>query len=136
MFGKTIIVIILAQPLIFSWGCHVNPSSNEAQHHMKVDQTHNNQTISIALKDTVSVVLNEVPTSGYRWEVESYPEELVEPLEDEYRSGNTQGAGGGGKHYFKFRPKKAGKGTLNFVNRQQWPGGETGDHFTLHLVVE
>lgn len=136
MFGKLKVIFILVQPLIIFWGCQVFSPSKDVQQTMEIDQSKHNQSISVAARDTITVVLNEVPTSGYRWELEDYQKDLIQFVGDEYQSGSHSGIGGGGKHYFKFFTAKEGKVSLSFVNKQQWEGGEIDDRFIVHLVVQ
>jgi len=103
---------------------------------MIIDRSYENLTVAVSSQDTFTVVLDEVPTSGYRWQVALPGENWIILVKDEYRKGESAGIGGGGKHYFTFVANKTGQTTLTFINRQQWEGGEEGDRFSVQIKVQ
>ena len=65
------------------------------------------------------IELDEIPTSGYRWHVESTPE-LAQRLEDAYQPHADSAVGGGGKRSFVMQIDHPRIHTLVFRLHQPW----------------
>ena len=84
-------------------------------------ETDNNRTIDIRPGDTAHITLPENATTGYRWAIDHYDEEIINLLDSEphYTAG---GVGSGGNIDFVFQGKKAGTGEIRLKNWRSWEG--------------
>jgi inhibitor of cysteine peptidase len=84
-------------------------------------QTDNDKTVDIRLRGTVRVTLPENATSGFRWAIDRYDEELVEALGTEARYPPNR-IGAGGEVTFDFQAKKIGTGEIALKYWRHWEG--------------
>jgi inhibitor of cysteine peptidase len=81
-------------------------------------------TVAATKGQTLLVVLEANPTTGYTWTVASAPEFLKSEGEPTFESEGASGvAGAGGKQTLKFSVTAAGKGTLNLAYLRPWETG-------------
>ena len=81
----------------------------------------NGQTLDVRMGEPVRISLPENATTGYRWAVDRYDEEIVEPIATE--PGYTANAiGSGGEVAFIFRGKKTGSGEIMLKHWRHWEG--------------
>jgi inhibitor of cysteine peptidase len=96
------------------------------------------QVVSAACGDTVVVRLDEIPTSGYRWEVATCDPAVLELTGDAYTPSAEAGAGlgGGGQHEFQFTVAGPGETELRLICRRSWePETEAVEAFSATIVV-
>src|SRR5262249_10099479 len=79
-------------------------------------------TIVVSLHDTLTVVLEENPTTGYRWALERASEELFEILKCDFVPSPGGAVGGGGTRSISLGFKKAGRGLLQLKLKRAWSG--------------
>ena len=91
-----------------------------------VDRSNAGQTCSAAPGDVVVVRLDETPTSGFRWEVESVDSAVLEPVGDDYTPPPGSSRGGEGVHAFSFRVIAPGDGALKLTLRRSWDADRSG----------
>ena len=91
-----------------------------------LSQTDNDRTVCVRVGDTVRISLPENASTGYRWTIERYDDELLEalPAEAGYTSNSI---GSGGDIAFIFCTRKAGTGQLVLKHWRHWEG-ERIDH--------
>jgi inhibitor of cysteine peptidase len=77
-------------------------------------------SLSVAPGDSVLVRLDEIPTSGYRWEVKEFDATVLQPVGDDFIPASGGAVGGGGQHEFRFRVVGPGKSELRLVRRRPW----------------
>jgi inhibitor of cysteine peptidase len=77
-------------------------------------------TVTAAPGDSIVVRLDETPTSGYRWGVETFDPAVLEPAGDEFTPAADSALGGGGTHEFRFRVVGAGEAVLRLMRRRSW----------------
>ena len=71
-------------------------------------------------KKTVSIELDENPTTGYRWEFFT-DDEILLLVEDNYTTQSQEGiVGAGGKRTFVFEVLKDEDTTIDFYYRRSW----------------
>lgn len=80
------------------------------------------RNISVHKGDTIEIQLDEVPTSGYAWEIDSLNNNVAELVSNEYKLYNEAGIGGGGKRILKFIVRNPGTGSIKLKNAQRWSG--------------
>jgi predicted secreted protein len=90
------------------------------QHSVSIDS--NKKTLTVQKGDTIEIELDETPTSGYNWEVDSVDQNLCELVSSDYSLYAHAGIGGGGVRTMIFRIKNSGNGTIKLKNWQRWSG--------------
>ena len=82
------------------------------------------KTIAVSPGQTLLVVLDANPSTGYTWTVSSAPEFLRSEGEPAFESEGASGAvGAGGKQTLKFSVTAAGTGPLNLSYMRPWETG-------------
>jgi inhibitor of cysteine peptidase len=103
---------------------------------LSLTQTDNDRTVSVRMGETVRVTFSENATTGYRWAIEQYDDELFEalPAEPGYAS---NAIGSGGDVAFLFQAKKPGTGTIALKHWRHWEGDSSiTNRFRLQLRVQ
>lgn len=70
--------------------------------------------------DLVIVRLDETPTSGYRWELDSHDPAVLQPDGDDYDPPPGDTLGGGGTRKFRFKVIRSGTSPLKLIRRRPW----------------
>lgn len=101
-----------------------------------VPEISNGQEHRLAPGNTVTLMLDGNPTTGYRWTA-SYNEEMVALVGKDYqtdtRSGNLVGQGG--HDYWRFKALKAGTTEIKMTYARPWESVQPLKTFTLKVVV-
>ena len=84
-----------------------------------LDQTDSGRARAAAPGDTVVVALDETPTSGYRWVVDSFEPEVLAVASDEFTP-SSSALGGGGVRRFRFDVVGAGSSRIRLILRRPW----------------
>jgi predicted secreted protein len=83
------------------------------------------KTVCLKLEDTAAVVLEENPSTGYKWEIIVEPEgALVEMEKRSFQKGEKKLMGAPKIAVWKFSPKLEGKAKLTFRYLRPWEGEE------------
>lgn len=84
-------------------------------------ETDNGRTVDVGVGDVVQVTLPENATTGYRWAIDRYAEDVIEAVgsEPRYRS---EAVGSGGEVVFAFKGKKAGAGEIALKHWRHFEG--------------
>ena len=102
-------------------------------------ETDNDRTVDVRVGDVVRITLPENASTGYRWAIDRYDEDIVEALgsEPRYPAGTAGTVGSGGEIAFTFKAKKAGTGEIALKHWRHWEGDRsvTG-RFRVRLNVQ
>lgn len=92
------------------------------------------RTVEVEAQSIVTVRLDENPTTGYRWNVETA--EGLETIGDSFeRAGDAIGAGG--VRVFRFRTSASGSHRLSIKKWRDWEGESSIiDRFYATIVVK
>src|SRR4051812_23578205 len=98
-------------------------------------QTDNETTAEVHIGDSVRINLPENATTGFRWAIDRYDEQLFELVATEpHYPKNAIGSGGEG---FVFRAKKPGLGEIVLKNWRHWEGDSSvANRFRVRLRIE
>ncbi len=101
---------------------------------MILNNQDNGRTIEVEAQSVVTVRLDENPSTGYRWNIETA--EGLELVGDNFeRIRDTIGAGG--VRIFQFRASKAGSHRLNIRKWRDWEGESSIiERFYVTIVVK
>ena len=101
---------------------------------MKIDEGKHGKTIEVKNGDTFLIRLNENPTTGYRWAIESSGEPLLEIKSDEFTCSPPRLCGSGGMHNWTFVAKEIGTAIIKMEYNRSWEK-TSGDPFTLTVNI-
>jgi inhibitor of cysteine peptidase len=99
----------------------VYPADAEEAPMLTLVETDNGRTVDVHVGATVRIVLPENATTGYRWAIDRYDQDLIEALATEPNYG-SRAVGTGGEVAFSFQAKKAGAGEIALKNWRSWEG--------------
>ncbi len=103
---------------------------------MHYDERANGTQIETKVKDELEISLAEIRTAGYRWEMKSGGEPVLQLLE-EVAQPNPAGVGGAGRHLWRFRAVAAGTGEIELHYGRPWENSsEPARTFTLKVRVQ
>jgi inhibitor of cysteine peptidase len=74
-----------------------------------------NSTVSLRVGDTLEVVLEGNPTTGYQWERETADDSIVKQVGDPEFNPDTSALGSGGKVTLRFEAVGAGQTVLRLI---------------------
>jgi inhibitor of cysteine peptidase len=99
-------------------------------------QTDNETTAEVDIGDSVRIDLPENATTGFRWAIDRYDEQLFEAVATEpHYPKDTIGAGG--NVTFTFRAKNPGSGEITLKNWRHWEGDSSvTNHFRVRLRIK
>jgi inhibitor of cysteine peptidase len=89
---------------------------------MALTQSDNGKSVTICPGETVSISLDENPSTGFQWALEQRNDEVLELLTSDYIQASSTGVGGGGQHVWKFTAKKSGEVGLVMERWRAWEG--------------
>ena len=102
---------------------------------MQYDEHANGAEISTKLNEELEVLLSETRTAGYRWTIAESGKPALELLE-ETTVPNTAGAGGTGRHLWRFRAASAGEAKIRLQYSRPWEkSAEPARTFVLKVRV-
>lgn len=101
---------------------------------MTLTEAEDGHEVVLAVGDELVVLLDENPTTGYRWAVTCA--EGFELAEDSYEPAQPMAFGSGGRRELHFRATAAGRAELELSHRQEWEGeGSARGHFRARALV-
>jgi inhibitor of cysteine peptidase len=87
------------------------------------------QTRTAAEGDEIVVALDETPTSGYRWSVDSFDSAVLESVDDVYDAPEPGRVGGAGSHRFRFRVIGSGTSPIRLGLARAWDADSTSETY-------
>jgi inhibitor of cysteine peptidase len=99
-------------------------------------ESDNGRTVDIRLGESVRITLPENATTGYRWAIDHYDEDIIEALSTE-PSYTANAIGAGGEVTFIFKGKKIGTGEIMLKHWRHWEGDSSiTTRFHIQLRVQ
>ena len=96
----------------------------------------NGKEVEVPMGTRVRIDLPENPTTGYRWSLRDFKNEVLALKSDDYVLNRSPNIGGGGIRQFCFEGKSPGKSKLCLKNMRAWEGEEAaGKTFTVTVTV-
>jgi len=92
-------------------------------------------TVELEPGGTLTVRLEEVPTTGYRWAVDDVDSGILDFEESGYERYSEGGVDGGGRRTFTFRAGATGTTTLQMELRREWQPETPEDRFEVTVTV-
>lgn len=101
-----------------------------------VSEKENGTTIAVHSGDLVQITLPENATTGYRWAIDHYDQEIIESVSTESHYTMVR-PGSGGEVVLVFRVIKVGAGTVELKQWRHWEGDSSVIHrYHLQLNVQ
>ena len=85
-----------------------------------ITQSDKGKTFNVIEGDSISIQLSENPTTGYRWELQAFNEEVIELRDSHFSLNAGAGIGGGGKRTFNFKTRALGTSKIYLRLRREW----------------
>jgi predicted secreted protein len=89
--------------------------------------------VTARVGELITVALDEVATSGYRWEPD-VDESILRPL-PRAEEPTTAPRGGSRRVPFTFEPRRPGDARLRLVNRRPWGDTPPADEFVAEVHI-
>jgi len=80
----------------------------------------NGASVQVQRDAKITIELNENPTTGYRWMINSIDEALLMPEGDAFVPPDQKTRGASGLRRFFFRAKSEGSTALTLINKRAW----------------
>ena len=84
---------------------------------IRVNENQNGETISVETGDTLEVMLEGNPTTGYTWEVKWLDPAVIKQAQSDFISGST-GLGSAGSQIFRFEAIASGETVLKLIYKR------------------
>ena len=104
---------------------------------ISVNEQDNNRSLSLDVGTILIVTLRENATTGFKWHMEQYDQNILSMESDTYSMSSTSGIGGGGSRSLTFRAIAPGQTVLRLLKRRAWePPENFADQFMLNVSVQ
>jgi inhibitor of cysteine peptidase len=90
--------------------------------------------VSVGVGDSIVVVLEENPTTGYRWQIVR-ANGILELAGDSYEPASPMRVGSGGHRELRFRATAAGSAAIELRHLQQWDESSVTARFSVRVRV-
>jgi len=132
-----VFLMIAALTAVAVVGCS---SANAASGPLKLTDSDNGKAFTVAVGDTIAVVIPGNPTTGYWWAAalgEKDAALLAQQGEPEYAQGsNSSLIGAGGTFTFTFKASAAGQASLKLVYARPWESGAPAQTYEVQVTVK
>ena len=103
----------IAHLIIF---CLIIPLSGcSASNPIQLYQVDSGRTIKMKPDDTLKIVLDANPTTGYQWKIMPWDTEVIEQIDKPVYKPKSEAIGSGGKLTFYFKALSTGQTPLKFI---------------------
>jgi inhibitor of cysteine peptidase len=105
---------------------------------VRLDDADNGGSVTLAAGDSLEVVLESNPTTGYSWRLVEIPDCLEQEGDAEYDSDAAPGmVGAGGEETWVFTAVEPGEGSLTLEYTRPWEEeSDPAGTFEIEVVVE
>jgi inhibitor of cysteine peptidase len=94
----------------------------------------NGKTLTLKPGQTLTLQLTENPTTGYRWSIAPFNDQLLKLTDDRFDLPNSSAMGSGGKRVFTFQATRSGQINLNLNQKREWEDSAV-ESFNLTIEV-
>lgn len=95
----------------------------------------NGKTIQLKPGQTLTLQLSENPTTGYRWSIASFNDQLLKLIDDRFNLPNSSAMGSGGQRILTFKATRTGQVNLTVNQKREWEDSAV-DSFNLILEIQ
>lgn len=96
-------------------------------------------SLDVAVGETMEILLDANPSTGYRWELASSLEKIKKPVNkayDEFRAGGSHLMGSRGKQVFTLEAQASGQEVLTFVYKRPWETTSTDEAVKITIDIK
>ena len=93
------------------------------------------RTVSVNSGDTITLDLEENPTTGYVWKVEDLDSQILELTGENFDAAGRGGIGAGGKRTMTFKANGTGASPLRLECVRPWEPDIPADSFSVTIDV-
>ena len=97
------------------------------------DESSNNEEASLRVDEQFEIVLEENPSTGYRWRLTDASSAICTVTGDRFEIANSA-PGGGGTHRWLFRVTRAGEGAIALEKSRSFEKKGHVQHFRLRIL--
>jgi inhibitor of cysteine peptidase len=102
---------------------------------LRINEKENGKSVYLQPGDTVEIILESNPTTGYQWMVDEWKSAMLKLGDSDFIS--TPGIGSTGKQVLRFKVIAEGQTQLRLVYRRSFEVGVAPvKSFTLNMVVK
>jgi inhibitor of cysteine peptidase len=94
----------------------------------------NGKTITLKPGQTLTLQLTENPTTGYRWSIVPFNDQLLKLSDDRFDLPNASGMGSGGQRILTFKATRTGQVNLTLNQKREWEDSAL-ESFNLTLEI-
>jgi predicted secreted protein len=103
---------------------------------LRLRETDNGASVRVPLADEVVIELQESPSTGYRWAIETSGD-AVREIESTFIPSSEAGIGGGGQRLIRLVAAHQGIAEVRAVLRRAWePPERSLNHYAVTITVE
>lgn len=97
----------------------------------------NGEEVSVALGDTLNLLLQANITTGYSWSVVAIDTAMLRKVGENYVGSNSEAVGSGGRQWYGFETLSPGVSSLKLAYKRPWESNETpASVFEVRVKVE
>jgi len=116
-----------------SAGCWGEKATQEM---LTVTRNDNNSQVAVSVGQEVQIALSENPTTGFRWQVQSWGKPVLEFVQEDFDSAGP-GVGRGGTRRWRFKAVQEGSAGIDMTYRRPSdPDQSPAETFRLTVRVE
>lgn len=94
----------------------------------------NGKTIQIKPGQTLTLQLTENPTTGYRWSIAPFNDQLLKLTDDRFDLPKSSAMGSGGQRILTFTATRPGQVNLTINQKREWEDSAV-ESFSLVLEI-
>jgi inhibitor of cysteine peptidase len=114
----------------------INLTETYAMSDAVIDKDKGGREFEVDPNDKVIIRLPENPTTGYRWELESFDSGILAPTGSDFLTTGSSSMGAGGMRTFTFRAHSPGTTSVRLILRRSWePKQKAIEHFDVTIQV-
>lgn len=83
-------------------------------------EKHEHHELSVKCGDKFKIEVESNPSTGYKWHVLFFNEDILKLTSSEFESKLTDQIGSSGRELFNFEAKKEGKTSIQIVCKRNW----------------
>ena len=92
---------------------------------LTLTQADNNRSFDVQTGDTIVILLEESPTTGYRWAIDQADQQILRLQNSDFSLAAGGGVGGGGQRTFTFIAQKPGATRVSLKLWRDWEGNNS-----------
>ena len=102
-----------------------------------VNKYDNGKSFDLLKGDTLVIEIPEIPTTGYKWEIEEIDNKVIEFSESIFSISLDSGIGGGGLRKYYFKILSSGMTKIQLSLRRKWESDNSAvDKFEINICIK